>query len=116
MPNEFIEKVKNVIESNLPTSSSIIGEVLRTIYDQSSSAHDLTDIIERDPLLSAEIIKVSNSAFYSSISSVDSIKRAIITLGFDTIKEIVTTVTTFKYFFSLEVFIKLMEVYYEIFT
>ncbi len=102
MPIEFIDEVKNTIESNLPASSGIIGEVIKTIYDQSSSAADLTDIIERDPSLSAEIIKISNSAFYSSISSIDSIKRAIVVLGFDTIKEIVTTVTTLKYFFSSE--------------
>ena len=102
MPIEFIDEVKNTLESNLPTSSSIIGEVLRTIQDQSSGANELTDIIEHDPSLSAEIIKISNSAFYSSVSSIDSIKRALIVLGFDTIKEIVTTVATLKYFFSSE--------------
>ena len=65
MPIKFIDEVKKTVESNLPASSMIIGDVLETISNQSSSAQDLTEIIERDPPLCASVIKVANSAVYS---------------------------------------------------
>ena len=103
MPIGFIEEIKNTISTNLPTSSGIIGEVIKTIYDQSSSAADLSEIIERDPPLTVDIIKVANSAYYGGSSKINSIKRSVVTLGFDTIKELVTTVTTVRYLFSSKI-------------
>ncbi len=98
--DSFIDEVKHSIEKNLPASSSIIGEVLKTIYDETSGARDLTRIIERDPILAAEIIKVSNSAYYSTSYKIDSIERAIVIVGFDAIKEITTTVSTANLFLT----------------
>lgn len=94
----FLDELKQSIEKNLPASSSIIGEVLNTIYDDTSGARDLTRIIERDPILAAEILKVSNSSFYSTSMKIDSIERAIVIVGFDAIKEIATTVSTANLF------------------
>ncbi len=100
MVPEFIQDVKQTIRSSIPSSAEIVGEVIRTIYDKSSSAKDLAEIIERDPLITVEIIKVANSAYYASSSEIDSIQRAIVILGFDAIKELVTTVATVHYFFN----------------
>ena len=103
MAHGFIEEVKNTVSSTLPTSSGIVGEVIKIIYDQSSSAADLSEIIERDPPLTADIIKVANSAYYGASKKINSIKRSVVTLGFDTIKELVTTVTTVRYLFSSKI-------------
>jgi len=103
MPLDFIEEVKNTVSSNLPTSSGIVGEVIKTIYNQSSGAADLAEVIERDPPLTAEIIKVANSAYYGASKKITSIKRSVVTLGFDTIKELVTTITTVRYLFSSKI-------------
>lgn len=100
MVPEFIEDVKQTIRSCIPASAEIIGEVIRTLCDQSSSAKDLAEIIERDPLITVKIIKVANSAYYASSSEINSIQRAIVILGFDTIKELVTTIVTVHYFFN----------------
>lgn len=78
----------------------MISEVIRIIYDQTSSAADLAKIIEKDPPLSADVLKVANSAYYGASSSIDSIRRAVVILGFDTIKEMTTNVTTIHYFFN----------------
>ncbi len=91
MSHQFIEEVKRVIESSLPSSSAIVGKVITTIVSASSSAKDLAQIIELDPPLAANLLKVANSAFYGSTGNITSIQRAIVVLGFDTIKEIVTT-------------------------
>ena len=100
MAMNFIEEIKRNLESNIPTSSSMVSEVIRIIYDQSSSAADLAKVIENDPPLSADVLKVANSAYYGASSKIDSIRRAVVILGFDTIKEMASNVTTVHYFFS----------------
>ena len=102
MPHMFIDEVKRKISSSLPTASSIVGEVIKTIYDQSSSAGDLAAIIEHDPPLTSEIIKVANSAYYSPSTTISSIKRAIVILGYDTLKELVTTTSVKHHFFVVK--------------
>lgn len=102
MPSEFIEEVKNIISSSLPTSANIVGKVINTIYNKSSNATDLAQIIERDPPLTADIIKVANSAYYGASKKINSIKKAVVILGFDTIKELVTTITTLRYIFDVK--------------
>jgi len=77
-----------------------VGNVVRTIYDSKSSANDLAEIILRDPPLTAKILKAANSAFYGAATTINSIRRAVVTLGFETIKELVTAVTLSQFFFG----------------
>jgi len=100
MPIEFIEEVKSVISSSLPSASGIIGEVINTIYDKSSNSQDIAAVIKRDPPLTAKILKVANSAYYGSSTTITSLSRAVVTLGYETIKELVTTVSIVHYFFN----------------
>ena len=100
MQSDFMEDLKNIISSNLPTASNIVSEVIKTIYDRSSSALDIAEILEKDPPLSAKILKVANSAYFAPTSEINSLQRAVVILGFDTIKEVVTTTSVAHYFFD----------------
>lgn len=100
MSIEFIENVKRSISSSLPTASSIVGEVIKTIYDPSTNARDLAAIIEHDPPLTAKVLKVANSAYFGTTTEINSLTRAIVVLGFDTIKELVVTITVVQGLFS----------------
>ena len=102
MPPNFITELKNNIESSIPTSSTIVGEVIKTVYDKKSNANDLAKIIERDPPLTASILKIANSAYYGAGSTISSIKRGVVILGFDTIKELVLNASVVHYFFNME--------------
>lgn len=100
MDHDFVEDLKRAVSDGLPTSSYIVGEVIKTIYDESSSALDLASIIERDPPLTAKILKVSNSAYYGATKKITSLQRAVVVLGFATIKELVTTMAIVHSFFE----------------
>jgi HD-like signal output (HDOD) protein len=97
--HDFIEDLKRSVSGGIPTSSYIVGEVIKTIYDESSSAADLAEIIERDPPLTAKILKVANSAYYGATKRITSLQRAVVILGFGTIKELVTTIAIVHSFF-----------------
>jgi len=92
MTHRFIDEIKENLETSLPTSSAIVAKVIQTAYNASSGAKDLAEIIEHDPPLTAKILKVANSAYYGAAGTITSLQRAIVILGFETIKRIVTTV------------------------
>jgi len=92
--------VESVLGSSLPAASGIVAEVMKTIYNKSSSVNDLANIIEQDPSLSAKVLKIANSAYYSLPTKIISIRRAIVVLGFKTIEELLTTIIVLNYFFD----------------
>ena len=92
MTNNFLEDVKDAIESNMPASSAILAKVINVMYDMSSNAQNVADTIEHDPSLTANVLKVANSAYYGASSTISSLKRAVVILGYDTLKEIVYTI------------------------
>ena len=99
---KFIDEVKDVIESSLPASSASISKVIQTIYDHSSNARDVAETIEHDPILTANILKIANSSYYGCSSTISSLQRAVVILGYDTIKELISSVGFISNFTSDE--------------
>ncbi|MFC1650922.1 HDOD domain-containing protein, partial [Candidatus Latescibacterota bacterium] len=100
MPTSFIEKVEELILSNLHSSPTVANEVLKIIHDESSSVNDLVKILEHDPPITAMILKIANSAYYSPTTPIDSLSRAIVALGFMTIRDIATSASIIPYFYN----------------
>ncbi len=73
---------------NLPVLSNVVTQVLKLADDPNASPRMLEKIIERDPALTAKILRVGNSSFYG-MSQVNSIGRAISVLGMNTIRSLV---------------------------
>jgi HD-like signal output (HDOD) protein len=76
---------------NLPVLPQAVSQVLKLADDPDSSARDLEKVIERDPAITAKVLRVANSAYYGS-SNVSSIGRAISFLGMNTIRSLVVGV------------------------
>ena len=102
MPPRILIEVSDKITTSLPMAAGIVSEVINTIHDSSSSARDLAEIIENDPSISAKVINVANSALYGSSTTINSVKRAIVIIGFESIKELVLNTVLLHYFFDPE--------------
>lgn len=76
---------------NLPVLNNVVTQVLKTADDPNASPRTLERIIERDPALTAKILRVANSSYYG-MSGVSSISRAISVLGMNTIRSLVVGV------------------------
>lgn len=100
----FLDVVKRVIESSLPTSNAIVAKVIHVVYDTSSSAKDVADVIEHDPTLTANVLKVANSAYYGTAANIVSIQRAVVILGFNSLKELVMTISTVHFFQTEDIY------------
>jgi len=76
------------IES-LPAFPAIAFEVIKLTRDSSSTSKDIEKIIERDPNLVSQILKMANSSFYGLSREVNSLNHAINLLGFVQVENIV---------------------------
>jgi HD-like signal output (HDOD) protein len=87
--DERIEKIVEAVnESDISSIKSVVSGIIQLTNDPRSTAKDLKDIIQVDPPLSAKIMRISNSAFYSPKSKIDEIEKAVIWIGYDSVKEI----------------------------
>jgi len=85
-----IEKVKE-----LPTLPAVANKVNMLLADPKSSTADLAEVIELDQSITAKILKLVNSAYYSLSERVSSIHQAIALLGHKNISNIVLTLSVF---------------------
>lgn len=66
--------------------------------DPHYSASDLGEVLVRDPALSAQVLKIVNSAFYNFRSSIDTISRAITVIGMNDLRSLVLAASATRSF------------------
>jgi putative nucleotidyltransferase with HDIG domain len=93
---EILAKVN--ITDNLPVMPNIAIEVMSYVDDEHTSLKDIAAIISRDPSLTAQVLKVANSAFYGLRQAVGSLELAIVLLGLREIKNIIFMMSIVKLF------------------
>ncbi len=87
--NEKLDKIVELAnESEVSSIKSIVRGIIDIINNPKSGAKDLTELIKIDPPLTAKVLKVANSAYYAFREKISDIKKAIIWIGFDALKEL----------------------------
>ncbi len=71
---------------NLPSPPAVAVEVLRLSDDERATIDALTGVLSRDPVLSARILKLANSALFRRGDEVTSLEMATMRLGIKTVK------------------------------
>jgi putative nucleotidyltransferase with HDIG domain len=83
---------------NLPIIPDVASKIMSIAEDNFDiSFKDLEDIIMIDPMLTARILKVANSALYSRQSEIANLQIAISLLGFKNIKSLVLLITASQF-------------------
>jgi putative nucleotidyltransferase with HDIG domain len=65
----------------LPTISPVISSLYRVLNDERSSARDVERVIKPDVALTANLLRVANSAFFGCPSTVSSVRQAVFLMG-----------------------------------
>ena len=86
------KKIKAYI-ARMPSLSTTVVKVLDTCNDPMASANDIKRVVSLDPVLTARVLKLINSAYYSLGKPVASLSRAIIMLGVNTVKNLALSST-----------------------
>jgi HD-like signal output (HDOD) protein len=66
-----------------PTATQLLGRLAR----RNCEVRELADMIERDPLLSAQILAIANSAAFGRAHQISSIKHAIAMIGLGAVRK-----------------------------
>ena len=84
-------QIRMARSENLPVLPQAVSAILRLADDPNASQRDLEKAFERDPAITAKILRVANSAYYGG-ANIPSIGRAISFLGMSTIRSLVVGV------------------------
>jgi HD-like signal output (HDOD) protein len=77
---------------HFPRRPRLLPQLLRAINDSDSTRKEIADVILQDPVLTGEILKLANSAYYRvGPNPIASIEKAIVILGQEGIKSVVAT-------------------------
>jgi putative nucleotidyltransferase with HDIG domain len=70
----------------MPSLSTTVAKVMEICSRTDTSPNELNKVISLDPVLTGQVLKLINSAYYSLNSKVTSLTRAITMLGMNTVK------------------------------
>lgn len=82
-------EVIHLLGKRLPPSFGILGKLQSVLRDPNSSVNEIVELIRVDPVLTSQVIKESNSAYYSFPTRCDSIEQAIGRVGFKSVQHMV---------------------------
>jgi len=83
------EKQRKDIErfiQKMPSLSTTVGKVMEICSRTDASPNELNKVISLDPVLTGQVLKLINSAYYSLVTKITSLTRAITMLGMNTVK------------------------------
>jgi putative nucleotidyltransferase with HDIG domain len=82
------DQVKRIISvtGNLPPVPHVAAKMMDLVGEENTSVRDLQKVISADPALTARILKMANSVFYSFDQKVSTLSHALVILGFRTVQ------------------------------
>ncbi|MBU0674435.1 MAG: HDOD domain-containing protein [Proteobacteria bacterium] len=84
---ERFRRIQRFID-RMPSLSTTVTKVLSVCNQPSTSPSDLNRVVSLDPVLTGQVLKLINSAYYSLPNQITSLTRAIIMLGLNTVKNL----------------------------
>jgi putative nucleotidyltransferase with HDIG domain len=82
----------------IPSIPLVLVKIIQILDENTSSAKELEDLILHDPALSARILRLANSAFYSFRARVKTISHAITLLGMNVVTSLAIGINIFDTF------------------
>ncbi len=91
------ELLQKILRSNdLPTLPTVASKLISMTSKEETNLVDIAKLVSRDIALSAKILKVSNSAFYSFPQQIGSIRQAVSILGTNAVRSLVLSFSFFS--------------------
>ena len=89
--------------SHLPSIPSLYSEILEALHDLDATLETVGGIIAKDIAMTAQILKLVNSAFFGLRRQVSSPAEAANYLGLDTLRCLVLSINTFSQYESVQI-------------
>lgn len=116
----YRKKTKEITVNNLVNDRLRLGtlpdiyyRVIEAIHDPNRSIADISDIVGKDPALSAKVLQLVNSSFYSLLQEVDTLTRSLALIGTNQLMTIVTGVSVVSIFKNISSRLLNMRLFWE---
>ena len=73
---------------DVPTIPVLLLRILRVVDGDRASSKDLVDLMQRDQALAGRVLRLANSGFFACSREVGTLSRAVMMLGFSTVKNL----------------------------
>ncbi len=73
----------------LPTAPKVVAELIDSFNNASVSTDQIAKKVSTDPVLSAKLLRLANSAYYHVSRSIGTVEDAVLMLGFVTVRTLV---------------------------
>jgi putative nucleotidyltransferase with HDIG domain len=85
----------------LPEAPGLVLEFNRVIQDPDCSINDVAEVLTRSPSMTAQLLRIVNSAFYGFASKIDRITRAVTLIGIREISSLVMGISAMRLFYDI---------------
>ncbi|MCD6293008.1 MAG: HDOD domain-containing protein [Deltaproteobacteria bacterium] len=93
LKSQIIQKIEEV-----PSLPAIVYKIMELVNSDKSSAQDFEKVVAQDQALTARMLRMANSSFYSLSRKVSTISDAVVYLGHNTIRSLVLGASTSSLF------------------
>ena len=95
--SELLAKLQDI-----PTLPVVAVAVNNLLNDPNSSSSDIAELLKKDQVLTAKILRLANSTYYSIPGGVSDVQRALAFLGFNTLAQLVLSLSVFSLFTAFD--------------
>ena len=88
-------------EVDLPLLPAIFQQFTEKLDDPGAKAEDFAEIISSDPSLTAKLLQIVNSAYYSFTATITDVSHAITIVGLTELRELILAVSVVEFFDDL---------------
>lgn len=89
LKKKILKRIKD-----LPPMPKVLFKARKVMDDPKSGFKEIAAIIETDQAIAAKVLKVANSAYYGLSGMVNSIHQATVVLGYETLEQVITMVSS----------------------
>lgn len=94
MAEDLRKKIEHI--SSLPTLPGVLQLVCTMVEEEGSSVNQIAEVISRDQVLSAKLLRMVNSPFYGFPGRISTVTHALVLLGFNVVKGLVISASVFE--------------------
>ncbi len=88
--------------TDIPTLPHVVVRLMSLLEDPEVDFKEIASVIEEDPPLVAQMLKIVNSGFYNLSNTIDDLHQALVILGLDEIQNIVFADSVYSVFYNIQ--------------